>query len=60
MKEAHEGFTANMDAENVAKWTAEILAWETTIETLQPKNLKSPYDSDEAGQYTFALDTTQY
>ena len=49
MKAAHDGFTANMDPVNVAKWTQEITAWEEAIETLQPKNLKSPYDSDEAG-----------
>lgn len=49
MKESHDGFTANMSPEHVAKWTAEIIAWEELIETLQPKNLKSPYDSDEAG-----------
>lgn len=53
MRAAHDGFTANMNPDNIRKWTVEILAWEKLIETLQPKNIPSPYDSDEAGMCQF-------
>lgn len=48
MDAAHLGFTANMKPEHIEAWTAEIVAWEKSIEKLQPRSLKSPYDTDDA------------